>query len=126
VQALDLHPIGKSMRYTPLQSRQTPVIIPVQDRGMKQITFVALIAVLAAEPAPSDEGVRIRYTDSTSRLEITVEQDISVEGHPSIAGRSLFFDLDLIQAGSRRGLPPSASPSSGPVEPTRPMEWTVA
>ena len=65
---------------------------------MKQITFVVLIAVLAAVPAPSDEGVRIRYADSTSRLEITVEQDISVEGHPSIAGRSLFFDLDLIQA----------------------------
>ena len=65
---------------------------------MRQITFLTLIAVFAAAPAPSDEGVRIRYADSTSRLEITVEQDISVEGHRSIAGRSLFFDLDLIQA----------------------------
>jgi hypothetical protein len=65
---------------------------------MRQITFVALFTVLAAVPAASDEGVRIRYTDPTSRLELRVEQDISVEGHPSIASRSLFFDLDLIQA----------------------------
>ena len=65
---------------------------------MRQITFLALIAVFAAAPAPSDEGVRIRYADPTSRLELRVEQDISVEGHRSIAGRSLFFDLDLIQA----------------------------
>jgi hypothetical protein len=65
---------------------------------MKQITFVALIAVLAAVPAPSDEGILIRYTNSTSQLALRVEQDISVEGHPSIASRSLFFDLDLIQA----------------------------
>ena len=65
---------------------------------MRQITFVALIAVLAAVPAPSDDGVRIRYTDSTSQLALRVEQDISVEGHPSIASRSLFFDLDLTQA----------------------------
>lgn len=67
---------------------------------MRQITFVALIAVLAAVRASSDEGVRIRYSDPTSRVELKVEQDISVEGHRSIAARTLFFDLDLIQAES--------------------------
>lgn len=71
-----------------------------QNRGMRQITFAVLIAVLAAVPAPSEEGVRIRYADPTSQLALKVEQDISVEEHPSIAGRTLFFDLDLSQARS--------------------------
>ena len=67
---------------------------------MRHLLLVVTLAGFAAASAPSDEGVRIRYTDPTSRIWLEVDHDISVREHKSIATRTLFFDLTVSTQGA--------------------------
>ena len=62
---------------------------------MKNFLAVLSVAVVATAPLPSDEGVRVRYADSSSKLSLTLDQDIGMAERPSFAGRSFSFDLEV-------------------------------
>ena len=63
---------------------------------MKQLILVLGMTLLAASASPTDDGLRVRYDDTSGRMSLTVSHDIEVRAeHPVKASRDFSFDLAL-------------------------------